>query len=576
MRRGLVTAAAAGVAVGIVGVVGYLWARSPTAPGSSPGVEVDDEEDSEEDDGGGPTGPGGGSSSWADEYARGGAEADAHGEDDQDDEEEDQDQEGGAADERLAAEGARGLRRRAAQARAGVVVREGAPGGPTRLGFVLSDRIPNREKLQACMAEAEQAVKEARFADAEARYTTVLLQLNTAGEIDTPVCGLVHNELGFLYKFTDRLPQAVEHFNRAISSFRQLQAQDRLAVEPLAKALCELSEVQSLMTRTPRDAESSKKLLLQSAKNALDAVELLESVYSSNPSDPNQKRTLAEALKSLTQVFMFQKEWVSADATIKRTIALLEASTYRMDPILVNSRMWYSQILLGMERYEEACAVCKQLEVAHTNTLECGYFTKYYGEILLDSECYSEAEETLLRAAAMYSKSDPDGPHYWATMNDLAVTYLEQGKHDKAEPILRQMQQRMNPIPDTSTKYLRTMACSLKVITNAAPQSGQPVVAEVIDGKVKCNFIINILVRARKSKRLPTGSTLQFIFPETPEKETVVVEADTKSVTVVSPAVSVSPNINYLVRVNIHDSLGALIAHHIQFAKLSGTYTNTL
>lgn len=71
--------------------------------------------------------------------------------------------------------------------------------------------------------------------------------------------------------------------------FRAMYNEDHSSVEPLAKSLCELAEVQSFATRSVREAESSKVLLIEAYKNSSEAVSMLETSYSKNPRDLREK-----------------------------------------------------------------------------------------------------------------------------------------------------------------------------------------------------------------------------------------------------------------------------------------------
>jgi len=295
-----------------------------------------------------------------------------------------------------------------------------------------------------------------------------------------------------------------------------------------AHALAE--EAVAMLERRLAERESSGGGSSSSSKEAADALQMT-------------RKGLADALRSLTQVHMFTKEWKQAEATIRRSIALLQqqgggedgAETLR-SPAAVTARMWLSQILLGQDRPADACDVCRELAATHRGTPEEAYFLRYLGEVLCDAEKYAEAEESLQHSLALYRARTPaeeeqqgeePGRERWSAVNDLATLYEATGRLDAAAKMLADMRLHMQcTAPETSSRFLRTLQCGIKTID---------------DGRQHVLFI-NVLVRERHSRKVPMGSFLVFCFsaPGTPDEVTpsgIVKEVteDTKTVAVASP-----------------------------------------
>lgn len=63
----------------------------------------------------------------------------------------------------------------------------------------------------------------------------------------------------------------------------------------------------------------------------------------------------------------------------------------------------------------------------------------------------------------------------------------------------------MHSQPETTSKYLRTMSCGVK------PAASDPAIKQI-----RHCFLLNVLVRDRRSKKLQPGTVLEFVFPECP------------------------------------------------------------
>eukprot|EP01105_Mastigella_eilhardi_P026465 TRINITY_DN76_c0_g1_i1.p1 TRINITY_DN76_c0_g1~~TRINITY_DN76_c0_g1_i1.p1 ORF type:complete len:499 (+),score=165.16 TRINITY_DN76_c0_g1_i1:25-1497(+) len=412
--------------------------------------------------------------------------------------------------------------------------------------------------IEAFIKTADSFVQQARFADAEFQYKKALEKLVEVGGSNTPIAALIFHELGTLYKYLDRPLDAINHFTKAAEIFRAVQQNDEPNVDPLARALCELAEVKSLYTRALREPDVVRTTLTEARAHAEEAITLIERVYTQNPKDAKDRKFLADALKSETQVLMFQKEWPLAETSVRRCLSLLERATFETDSPVVTARMWLSQIQLGEEKYAEACATCKQLADCHAGNEEEAYFLKYYGEVLTDAESYDEADKALTAAMRLYKEAAPNGSDYWSTVNCLACVYAESGRASQAEALHEDMCAHMVAQPETTTKYLRTLSATLKGVGGSS------------DKPAECTFVLNVLVRDRRSKRVPTGSRLEFVFPQVEETLSKVVEADTKTVLAASPIVSspaLEPNTNYPIKVLVHSPDGQLLATHIQYVR---------
>jgi tetratricopeptide (TPR) repeat protein len=420
-------------------------------------------------------------------------------------------------------------------------------------------------------------VQGGRYREAEGQYLAALQVINeTSGGADTALAALVHHELGTLYKVLDRLADADAAYGLSVRAFRTSGAGVAASVEPLARSMCEQAEVKTLRTRVAgTESETTTLQLVGDAKVlASEAVAMLEKAYGPTPRDGAQKKALADALRSLTQVQMFAKEWCEAEVSIRRSIELLLRSTFQTDPAVVAARMWLSQIMLGQEKYAEACAVCRELADTHRGTGEEAYFLRYLGEILLDCDAWDEAEAALLRSLWLYHRitaGEDDQEKVrdrWTVVNDLVALYQATGRDALADQLITEMRESMRcPAPETTSRFLRTLQVAVRPCGDdaaAAAGRGRP------RPDAPHSFLINVLVRERHSKKVPLGSYLVFCFQPPGSAQAIpmglekLVEQDTKTVAVASPSFTdIKRGTVYLIVVKVlaHDHETVLSVH---------------
>eukprot|EP00727_Mastigamoeba_balamuthi_P006623 m51a1_g2581 hypothetical protein (517) ;mRNA; r:395494-397203 len=409
--------------------------------------------------------------------------------------------------------------------------------------------------IETLLSTAEMFVQSHRFRDAERQYLAALDLVSQTVGSESSVAALIHHELGTLYKMAERLSSAEESFGRAAQILRPLAVADvaegdapaaaarAKAESSYVRSLCEIADVKSLRTRSCADAEANRNSLAESLALATEAVSVLERRSGEVPKEAADRTELADALRSLTQVRMFQKEWPAAEAAVRRCIDLRLRCTYATDAGVVMARMWLSQILLGQEKYAEADEACAALAETHRGTAEEAYFLRYHGEVLVDCDDFDRAERQLLRALRLYrreaelSGSSGVPRDYWVTLNSLAVVYELSERSEIAEVLREEIREGLcagsaTSAPETTSKHLRTLQAAIRPTADESSSSA-------------C-YVLNVLVRERRSKKLPPGSVLEFCFqnPESQDHEPVamsvekVVAEDTRALLVSSPALN--------------------------------------
>ena len=147
----------------------------------------------------------------------------------------------------------------------------------------------------------------------------------------------------------------------------------------------------------------------------------------------------------------------------------------------------------------------------------------------MDADMFEEAEDVykgVIRASGS-----------WEAVNSLSALYDGFGRFDEAESLRESLQNSLRALktPDTTSRYLRTLACSIDLadddMDNVSVES------------MAFSYVMTILVRERRTKKVPPGSILQFTFedPSSDSPNTAdvglerAVEEGVKTITVTSP-----------------------------------------
>ena len=330
------------------------------------------------------------------------------------------------------------------------IVREETPPRPSRrLTEIRQTQAVERERQSGTEAHAQQRLNEiAQKRGMDARE----LRRRVSGELDWIVMKCLEKERGRRYESASDIAAEIRRFMRnepvqagppgagyRVAKFVRRHRSPVLAalvtvVALVAGFVLALVGLQRA-TAARRDADAQRDVARQKAEDAQSAARRAEAINA----------FLQDILASADPRVSAQKD-LTVRAAVERALAQVDAGELKEEPLIEAAvRLTIARSLSGLADYDAAVVQSDRARAIYEKALgpkaaEVGRAWHQRGSAEKLAGQAAAAEGDLQRALAIFeSQDEPDALAIAGCRNDLALTMVDQGRLDDAEPLLREV-----------------------------------------------------------------------------------------------------------------------------------------